>query len=74
MAEVSDVDSKCRFIQSVSALIIRHFRKGCLCPVPSKAFAQLLAATFDLVRNANVDDQVSILSIGMSAEKFLDKF
>ena len=50
-ATPSDLSEKCKFIQDVSALILKQFRKGCLCSIQTRSFAQLVAKSFDIINN-----------------------
>ena len=57
-----NVEDKCKFVQDVSALVIRHFRKGCLCSVRSRTFALLVARAFEVIDGVDGDTDVKSLS------------
>jgi hypothetical protein len=61
MAEKQEnFEENCKFVKEVSALILRHFRKGCLCPIQTKTFAKLLSKSFEIIDG--VGDDVSAVS------------
>ena len=55
-------EAKCKFVQDVSALVIRHFRKGCLCSVRSRTFALLVARAVEVIDGVDADTDVASLS------------
>ena len=55
----NDQEQNFKFVQEVSALILRQFRKGCLCNIESKTFAKFLANAFQAINDVRDDADVA---------------
>jgi len=64
MAELkpsSDLEKTCQSIQDVSAIVLKQFRKGCLCSIQSLTFAKLVKKSFEIINNdisENLDPEI----------------
>ena len=47
----SDLEKTCKSIQDVAAIILKQFRKGCLCSIHSLTFAKLVKKSFEIINN-----------------------
>ena len=47
----SDLHQMCKFIQEVSAIILKQFRKGCLCTIHTNSFVRLVKNSFEIINS-----------------------